>query len=210
MSSFGYNVLGFGASASASAGLGVATSLGFYGASDSWDALDIKAGDLCVLTKSNLTGGASFSTTDGFTNITAKGSDGQWSPGYQEGVALYYKILDGTESQPSGNNWIVIRYGTAVSSVSVSDTSVSGTASLTYNFNASDSESVVRVICSGGYTINDAQRNGWSGSNEITADNGRDQGSGLMVTTTQDSGTLQCSGGTFTRASIATTITPSA
>ena len=209
MSGFGYNVLGFGASAAAG-GLGVATSLGFYGANGAWDALDIKAGDLCVNMLYNLSGGASFSTPGGFTNITTQASNSAWSPGYQEGVALYYKILDGTESQPSGDQWIVIRYGTAVSSVSVSNTSKNGTKSLTYNFNASDSESVVRVICSGGYTINDAQRNAWSGSNEIAADNGYSQGAGLMVTTTQGSGTLQCSGGTFNRASIATTITPSA
>jgi hypothetical protein len=209
MTGFGYNVSGFGASAAAGS-LGVATSLGFYGASGAWDALDIKAGDLCVLMKSQYVGGASFSTTNGFTNIAVMGSSTPWSSPYYEGVALYYKILDGTESQPSGSQWIVIRYGTAVSSVSVSNIAYSGNASLTYNFNASDSESVVRVICSGGYTINDSQRNAWSGSNEITADNGYNQGAGLMVTTTQDSGTLQCSGGTFNRAALAATITPSA
>lgn len=216
MSGFGYNVLGFGASASS--GLGVGISLGYKGGPDTWGDMGIQAGDLAIAVKSNLSGGASFTTPTGYTSIATQAASGSWSSPNVEGVALYYKILDGTESSnPSANQWIVVRYAKPVSSVVVSSTSISNSAGINYNYPASTSESVLRVGCSGGYTISGTQRDAWQNSdgNEIASSTGPGSGAtttpaGIIVTTTQSSGTIVLSGGSFIRACIATTITPSA
>jgi len=213
MSGFGYNVLGFGASASL--GLGVGISLGYNGGPDDWDDMGIRAGDLAITVLSNLSAGPSFTTPTGYTLIQAKGASSSWSYPYTEGVALYYRILDGTESGGQGNEWVVVRYGKPVTSVVVSNIANSGTINLNYTHTASTSESVLRVGCSGGYRITGDQRDAWQNSdgNEIASSVGPGSGAafrnaGIIVTTTESSGTIGLSGGQFVRACVAATLTP--
>ena len=214
MTGFGYNVLGFGVSASAGT-LGVGTSLGYNGGPDDWADMGIQAGDLAIAVKSNLSAGASFSTPTGYTLIYAKASDGSWSSPYVEGVALYYRILDGTESGGQGNEWVVVRYGKPVTSVVVSNIANAGTKTLYYTYTASTSESVLRVGCSGGYSLTGSNRDAWQNSagNEIASSTGPGSGTtarpaGIIVTTTQSSGTIVVANGTFLRACVAATLTP--
>lgn len=214
MSSFGYNVLGFGASASAGT-LGVGTSLGYNGGPDDWADMGIQAGDLAIAVLSNLSAGASFSTPTGYTLIYAKASASSWSYPNFEGVALYYKILDGTESSGQGNEWAVVRYGKPVTGVGVSNIANSGTKTLYYTYTSSTSESVLRVGCSGGYTLSGNNRDDWQNSagNEIASSTGPGSGTatrpaGIIVTTTQSSGTIVVSDGNFNRACVAATLTP--
>lgn len=210
---FGYNVLGFGASASA--GLGVGISLGYNGGPDSWADMGVKAGDLAITVLSNLSTGASFTTPTGYTLIDKKAAGASWSYPYFEGVALYYRILDGTESSGQGNEWVVVRYGKPVTSVVVSNIANAASSSINYTHTASTSESVLRVGCSGGYRLTGDQRDNWQNSdgNEIASSVGPGSGAairaaGIIVTTTESSGTIGLSGGTFFRACVAATLTP--
>lgn len=217
MSGFGYNVLGFGASASAG-GLGVGISLGYNTGSNAWSNMSIQAGDLAISVLSNLSAGASFTNPSGYTTIAKQAAFASWSAPNVEGVGLFYRILDGTESSAPAANppWIVVRYAKPVSSVVVSSTSVSNSAGITYSYPASDSESVLRMVCSGGYRISGDQRDDWANNgNEIASSTLPGTGSaqtpaGFMVTTSQGSGQLNASAGSFIRACVATTITPSA
>ena len=224
MSGFGYNILGFGASASAG-DIGVGTALGYRNSGTDWDNIGIQAGDLAIVTLRTISFGKNFTDTTnpsltqvaGYTELLTEDSEGSWSPGYTEGGAIYYKILAGNESVSlSWMNWVVVRFDKPVSEVTISNTTSSGTKALTYNYSASNSKSVLRIIFSSGYNLSGNQRDAWENDegNEINSDELSGLGStvratGLMVTTTQGSGTLVCSGGNFTRLSIASTITVS-
>ena len=125
------------------------------------DAISAQAGDVVIGICGALTTGNS-TTISGFTSVLSAASATNWggSPGYYTNFRMQYKILTGSETSfanpaASGDGcWVQYRFNTAVSNVSVvqSTQNSGGNFSTSHNAETVAPIAMIRVVGGGGYS----------------------------------------------------------
>jgi len=175
--SFGYQVLGFGTSASAGAGAEVIQSANGNGVT----IADAQAGDVIFAITGNLVNNQSMSIS-GYSTRATLTSGVLWGGGapYYLKASIMYRILDGSESTvPSTGSdsvpgWVQWRFAKPIQSVAWSDenyqTSGNEVNPISGNYTAYTATSsligCIRLIGQGGYNTGDKARTLSSGEDQ--------------------------------------------